>query len=246
MVTSEMIRFQALLITEAARIEDFSRDQCCRLFYQKGSILSNLDKNEDAMHAFSVAATMVDPTSSPQLNTACSMFKTWAHHLDDLFFSEKHEASALSRGLPAINCYIEAARVENETRARKYIARILWTAKHVVASGIYAAAGLDGVLRERSRCIVPFNWLPWLPQLMTELQERPNCGFTAIVQRIASAYPLQILSALRPLLDPALIDGVIEAVARNVPVPSLSDDHECSALVKVLENACRTRLTDVR
>ncbi|KAK5982453.1 hypothetical protein GCK32_017789, partial [Trichostrongylus colubriformis] len=160
------------------------------------------------MHAFSVAATMVDPTSSPQLNTACSMFKTWAHHLDDLFFSEKHEASALSRGLPAINCYIEAARVENETRARKYIAR--------------------------------------LPQLMTELQERPSCGFTAIVQRIASAYPLQILSALRPLLDPALIDGVIEAVARNVPVPSLSDDHECSALVKVLENACRTRLTDVR
>ncbi|KAK6054619.1 hypothetical protein COOONC_07880 [Cooperia oncophora] len=35
---------EALLMTEAARIEDFSRDQCCRLFYQKGSILSQLDK----------------------------------------------------------------------------------------------------------------------------------------------------------------------------------------------------------
>ncbi|KAK6024284.1 hypothetical protein OSTOST_09905 [Ostertagia ostertagi] len=43
---------EALLMTEAARIEDFSRDQCCRLFYQKGSILSQLDKNDDAMHAF--------------------------------------------------------------------------------------------------------------------------------------------------------------------------------------------------
>ncbi|PIO62508.1 hypothetical protein TELCIR_15928, partial [Teladorsagia circumcincta] len=79
---------EALLMTEAARIEDFSRDQCCRLFYQKGSILSQLDKNDDAMHAFSAAATMVDPNSSPQLNTACSMFKNWAHHLDNLFFSE--------------------------------------------------------------------------------------------------------------------------------------------------------------
>ncbi|ETN74773.1 hypothetical protein NECAME_03905, partial [Necator americanus] len=34
---------ESLLITEAARIEDFSRDQCCRLFYQKGAILSQLE-----------------------------------------------------------------------------------------------------------------------------------------------------------------------------------------------------------
>ncbi|XGW10530.1 hypothetical protein V3C99_012210 [Haemonchus contortus] len=237
---------EALLITRAARIEDFSRDQCCRLFYQKGAIFSQLEKNEDAMHAFATAATMVDPSSSPQLNTACSMFKTWAHHLDNLFFSEKHEASALSRGLSAINCYIEAARVENETRARKYIARILWTAKHVVASGIYAAAGLDNLLKERSRSIVPFNWLPWLPQLMTELQERPTSGFTSIVQRIAAAYPSQIVSALRPLLDPVLIDEVVEAVAMDLPVPSFPDDHKFAALCEVLEKACRTRVTDVR
>ncbi|WKX92957.1 hypothetical protein Q1695_010745 [Nippostrongylus brasiliensis] len=237
---------EALLITEAARIEDFSRDQCCRLFYQKGSILSQLDRNDDAMHSFSAAATMVDPNSSPQLNTACNMFKTWAHHLDNLFFSEKHEASALSRGLPSINCYLEAARVENETRARKYIARILWTAKHVVSCGIYAAAGLDGMLKERARSIVPFNWLPWLPQLMTELRERPNTGFTAIVQRIAVAYPLQIVSALSPLLNPVLMQSVIEAVATKTPVPCLPDEHRDSALCKVLETACVSRLTDVR
>uniref|UniRef100_A0A8L8KAF2 FATC domain-containing protein n=1 Tax=Heligmosomoides polygyrus TaxID=6339 RepID=A0A8L8KAF2_HELPZ len=158
---------EALLITEAARIEDFSRDQCCRLFYQKGSILSHLD-------------------------------------------------------------------------------RILWTAKHVVACGIYAAAGLDGMLKERARSIVPFNWLPWLPQLMTELQERPNSGFVPIVQRIASAYPLHILSALRSLLDPALIEQIIEAVVTNAAVPSVPDEHRNSALCKVLEKACRTRLTDVR
>ncbi|KIH44463.1 hypothetical protein ANCDUO_25511, partial [Ancylostoma duodenale] len=54
-----------------------------------------------------------------------------------------HEASAMSRGSPAINCYFEAARIENETRARKYIARILWTAKHVIACGIFSAVGLD-------------------------------------------------------------------------------------------------------
>ncbi|PIO64997.1 hypothetical protein TELCIR_13354 [Teladorsagia circumcincta] len=127
-----------------------------------------------------------------------------------------------------------------------YQRQILWTAKHVVACGIYAAAGLDGVLKERAQSLMPFNWLPWLPQLMTELQERPTSEFTSIVQRIAEAYPLQIVSALRPLLDPVLIDDVIEAVATNIPLPLLPDDHKCAALCKVLERACRSRLTDVR
>ncbi|EPB77312.1 hypothetical protein ANCCEY_03609 [Ancylostoma ceylanicum] len=81
-------RSGALLITEAVRIEDFSRDQCCRLFYQKGAILSQLERNDDAMHAFSAAAAMIDPTNAPPMNTACNMFKTWAHHLDNLFHNE--------------------------------------------------------------------------------------------------------------------------------------------------------------
>ncbi|KJH50813.1 hypothetical protein DICVIV_03063 [Dictyocaulus viviparus] len=257
---------EALMITGAARIEDFSREQCCRLFYQKGSILSQLDRNDDAMHAFSAAATLIDPPSSSPMNTACNMFKAWGHHLDNLFHNEMHEASAMSRGSPAINCYFEAARIENETRARKYIARILWTAKHVVACGIFAAVGLDQVLKDRARSIVPFNWLPWLPQLMTELQERPESGFVHVVDKIASVYPLFIISAIRPLLDQALIEKVIEhgmfflekseklgvlythrfPVAKNELIPPLPDSHRNSALYKVLEKACRKHLTDVR
>ncbi|EYC15392.1 hypothetical protein Y032_0037g3495 [Ancylostoma ceylanicum] len=237
---------EALLITEAVRIEDFSRDQCCRLFYQKGAILSQLERNDDAMHAFSAAAAMIDPTNAPPMNTACNMFKTWAHHLDNLFHNEVHEASAMSRGSPAINCYFEAARIENETRARKYIARILWTAKHVIACGIFSAVGLDQVLKDRARSIVPFNWLPWLPQLMTELQERPSSGFIHVVERIASVYPLLVVSALRPILDAATIEEVIEDVSKGRYKPTLPDDHRNAALCKVLEKACNARLTDVR
>uniref|UniRef100_A0A158P7Z8 FAT domain-containing protein n=1 Tax=Angiostrongylus cantonensis TaxID=6313 RepID=A0A158P7Z8_ANGCA len=232
---------EALLITGAARIEDFSREQCCRLFYQKGSILSQLERNDEAMHAFSAAAALIDPPNSSPMNTACSMFKAWGHHLDNL-----HEASAMSRGSPAINCYFEAARIENETRARKYIARILWTAKHVVACGIFSAVGLDQVLKDRARSIVPFNWLPWLPQLITELQERPTSGFVHIVDKIASAYPLFIVSVLRPVLDSAVIENVIESVAKNELVQLPPDGHKNSALCRILEKACRRRLADVR
>ncbi|VDM70884.1 unnamed protein product [Strongylus vulgaris] len=198
------------------------------------------------MHAFSAAAAMIDPTNSPPMSTACNMFKTWAHHLDNLFHNEVHEASALSRGSPAINCYFEAARIENETRARKYIARILWTSKHVVACGIFSATGLDQVLKERARSIIPFNWLPWLPQLVTELQERPTSGFIYVVERIASAYPLLVVSALRPVLDGVIFEKVIECVSKKQPMLVLPDDHKSAALCKVLEKACRSRLTDVR
>ncbi|KAJ1358809.1 hypothetical protein KIN20_017331 [Parelaphostrongylus tenuis] len=237
---------EALLITGAARIDDFSREQCCRLFYQKGSVLSQLERNDDAMQAFSIAAALIDLPNSFPVNTACSMFKAWGHHLDNLFHSEMHEASAMSRGSHAINCYFEAARIENETKARKYIARILWTAKHVVACGILSAVGLDQALKDRARSIVPFNWLPWLPQLITELQERPESGFVHVVDKIATAYPLLIVSVLRPLLDSTLIENVIEGVAGNSTVQLIPDDHRNAVLCRILEKACRRRLTDVR
>ncbi|VDK46133.1 unnamed protein product [Cylicostephanus goldi] len=208
--------------------------------------MTGVFRNDDATHAFSSAAAMIDPSNSPPMNTACNMFKTWAHHLDNLFHSEVHEASALSRGSPAIDSYFEAARIENETRARKYIARILWTAKHVVACGIFAATGLDQVLKDRARSIVPFNWLPWLPQLVTELQERPTSGFIHIMERIASAYPLLVVSALRPVLDAAIFGKIIECVSKKQPIPALPDDHKNAALCKILEKACISRLTDVR
>ncbi|KHJ98360.1 hypothetical protein OESDEN_01660 [Oesophagostomum dentatum] len=114
----------------------------------------------------------------------------------------------MSRGSPAINCYFEAARIENETRARKYIAR--------------------------------------LPQLVTELQQRPSSGFIHILERIASVYPLQVVSALRPVLDAEIFVQIIENVSKKQPVPVLPDDHKFSALSKVLEKACNARLTDVR
>lgn len=62
---------------------------------------------------------------------------------------------------------------------------------------------------------------------MTELQERPNSGFVPIVQRIASAYPLHILSALRSLLDPALIEQIIEAgKSRSNSINSINSEND--------------------
>lgn len=104
----------------------------------------------------------------------------------------------------------------------------------MIACGIFSAVGLDQLLKDRARSIVPFNWLPWcvhlrkysptscdscifrLPQLMTELQERPLSGFIHVVEKIASVYPLLVISALRPLLDAATIDEVIESGITSV------------------------------
>ncbi|KAJ1354748.1 hypothetical protein KIN20_011765 [Parelaphostrongylus tenuis] len=85
-----------------------------------------------------------------------------------------------------------------------------------------------------------------LPQLITELQERPASGFVHVVDMIATAYPLSIVSVLRPLLDSTLIETVIEGVAKNSTVQLIPDGRKNAVLCRILEKACRRRLTDVR
>lgn len=112
----------------------------------------------------------------PAVLAANPSFKCWAFHLDAVFHARRDAETAASLGVNAVASFLEAARVENETKARRVIARLLWTAKLLVATSREAAEKMDSLLLRHSKGVVAYNWLFWCAPLRSSgrLQAAPT------------------------------------------------------------------------
>ncbi|PAV77565.1 hypothetical protein WR25_09838 [Diploscapter pachys] len=213
--------YEALEIIENVKIDELHRDQICRLMYQKGAALSELGINSEASKAFSAAAQVHDSTSYSGSNS-CNVYKVWGQHLHKLFVDQlplqPHSASV--NGMGAMMCYLEASRVDCESKARKCILKFFLIMRNLCEIG--DENEVDVLLNKHARSIAPYNWLHWLPQLLLDLRIRPRSGASAVLHRIASVYPMQTLYALRGSVGDQvfaeLFEACIRAEEQNQPV----------------------------
>lgn len=89
----------------------------------------------------------------------------------------------MSLGVSAIICFLHACRHQNESKSRKYLAKVLWLLSYDDSSN-----SLMEALDKYAVGVPPLHWLPWIQQLLCSLVQYEG---TAI---------LNLLSQVRKLL----------------------------------------------
>ena len=109
-----------------------------------------LDKSDEANKAFSAAVQMHDTS-----------IKAWALYGDYLEQVFTRDARQINLGVNAMACFLHACRHQNESKARKYLAKVLWLLSYDDEN-----SSLMDALDKYSVGVPPILWLPWTPQLL--------------------------------------------------------------------------------
>jgi transformation/transcription domain-associated protein len=108
------------------------------------------DKSDEANKAFSAAVQMHDTS-----------IKAWALYGDYLEQVFTRDARQINLGVNAMACFLHACRHQNESKARKYLAKVLWLLSYDDDN-----SSLMEALDKYSVGVPPILWLPWTPQLL--------------------------------------------------------------------------------
>ncbi|KAI8515285.1 hypothetical protein Bbelb_060980 [Branchiostoma belcheri] len=100
----------------------------------------------------------------------------------------------LHLGVSAITCYLHACRHTNESKCRKYLAKVIWLLTYDDDKGTLAEA-VD------KYCIgVPHvQWLPWIPQLLTCLIRNEGKTILNLLSQVGRVYPQAVYFPIRTM-----------------------------------------------
>ena len=151
----------------------FVTQQKAEFYTLKGMFLAKLHQDDEANSAFATAV-QID----------LSLAKAWAEwgHFNDCKFKESNVDLQLA--CHAVGCYLQAASLFKNGKARKILARVLWLMslddeQNVVSK---AWAGFKGE-------VPVWYWITFIPQLLTSLSHREARYAKDILVRIAKVYP---------------------------------------------------------
>uniref|UniRef100_A0AAR2LDQ5 Transformation/transcription domain-associated protein n=1 Tax=Pygocentrus nattereri TaxID=42514 RepID=A0AAR2LDQ5_PYGNA len=140
---------QGLEVIESTNLKYFTKEMTAEFYALKGMFLAQINKSEEANKAFSAAVQMHD--------VLVKAWAMWGDYLENIFVKDRQ----LHLGVSAITCYLHACRHQNESKSRKYLAKVLWLLsfddKNTLADAV------------DKYCIgvPPIQWLAWIPQLLT-------------------------------------------------------------------------------
>lgn len=151
----------------------FVTQQKAEFYTLKGMFLAKLHQDDEANSAFATAV-QID----------LSLAKAWAEwgQYNDRKFKESNVDLTLA--CHAVGCYLQAASLFKNGKARKVLARVLWLMSlddenNVVSK---AWAGFKGE-------VPTWYWITFIPQLLTSLSHREARNARDILIRIAKVYP---------------------------------------------------------
>lgn len=159
----------------------FTHQQKAEFFTLKGMFLAKLHHNNEANEAF-VNAVQID-LSLPRA------WAEWGKYNDRRF---KENPRELSWANHAVSCYLQAAGIYKNAKARKYLLRVLWLLSLDDQNETISLA-FDGYKGEWPT----WYWITFVPQLLTALQHRESRHARAILIRIAKSYPQALHFHLR-------------------------------------------------
>ncbi|KAF7725495.1 hypothetical protein EC973_009595 [Apophysomyces ossiformis] len=159
----------------------FTHQQKAEFFTLKGMFLAKLNHFNEANEAF-VNAVQID-LSLPRA------WAEWGRYNDRMF---KEHPKDLSWANNAVSCYLQAAGIYKNAKARKYLLRVLWL------------LSLDDQMGTISRAFEGYKgewpvwyWITFIPQLLSASQHKEARHARAILIRIAKQYPQALHFQLR-------------------------------------------------
>ncbi|XP_077358463.1 transformation/transcription domain-associated protein isoform X1 [Festucalex cinctus] len=172
---------QGLEVIESTNLKYFTKEMTAEFYALKGMFLAQINKSEEANKAFSAAVQMHD--------VLVKAWAMWGDYLENIFVKDRQ----LHLGVSAITCYLHACRHQNESKSRKYLAKVLWLLsfddKDTLANAV------------DKYCIgvPPIQWLAWIPQLLTCLVGSEGKPLLNLISQVGRVYPQAVYFPIRTL-----------------------------------------------
>ena len=100
----------------------------------------------------------------------------------------------MATGVSAITCFLHACRHQNESKSRKYLAKVLWLLTYDDDKMALAEA-----VDKYTQGVPPIQWLPWIPQLLTCLVRGEGKLILNLLSKVGSIYPQAVYFPIRTL-----------------------------------------------
>ncbi|GLH10296.1 Transcription-associated protein 1, partial [Gryllus bimaculatus] len=172
----------------------FKKEMCAELFAYKGTLLAQLGRSEEANEALSASVQLHE-----QLVKGWGF---WGEYFEKLF---TRDPSNISLGQSAVICLLYACRLKNESKARKYLAKVLWLLTYDDSKSTLTAA-----LHKYEVGIPALHWLPWIPQLLTCLVENKDEYIFKLLIRVGRMFPQAVYLQTRTMFSTLKIEQQIE------------------------------------
>ena len=158
----------------------FAAAQKAEFFSLKGMFLNKLGMSEEANQAFATAIQM-------DLNLPKS-WTEWGRYNDGLF---REKPTSMHLAANAISCYLQAAGLYKNAKARKILVRVLWLLNCDDAQGTLWQA-CDNYSGETPI----WYWITFIPQLIQLLSHRQSKFARKLLMQIAKSFPQSLYLSL--------------------------------------------------
>ncbi|XP_033761646.1 transformation/transcription domain-associated protein-like [Pecten maximus] len=151
---------EGLEVIESTNLKYFTKEFTAEFYALKGMFLAQVGRSDDANKAFSAAVQMHD--------TLVKAWALWGDYLETVFTREKQ----MNLGVSAITCFLHACRHQNESKSRKYLAKVLWLLTYDDEKTTLAEA-----VDKYCVGVPPIQWLP------CDIVEKTGVGFSPAFSR---------------------------------------------------------------
>ncbi|XP_060086157.1 transformation/transcription domain-associated protein-like [Ylistrum balloti] len=173
---------EGLEVIESTNLKYFTKEFTAEFYALKGMFLAQVGRSDDANKAFSAAVQMHD--------TLVKAWALWGDYLETVFTREKQ----MNLGVSAITCFLHACRHQNESKSRKYLAKVLWLLTYDDEKTTLAEA-----VDKYCVGVPPIQWLPWIPQLLTCLVRNEGRLIINLLHQVGRMYPQAVYFPIRTL-----------------------------------------------
>lgn len=172
-----------LEVIESTNLKFFNKDMTAEFYALKGMFLAQLGRSEEANKALSAAVQLHD--------TLVKAWALWGDYLEALF---TRDPTHINLGVFAITCYLHASRHQNESKSRKYLAKVLWLLSYDDEAG-----SLSEAVDHYCVGVPAIQWLPWIPQLLTCLVRPEGKVIINLLNQVGRMFPQAVYFPIRTL-----------------------------------------------
>ncbi|XP_026322829.1 transcription-associated protein 1 isoform X2 [Hyposmocoma kahamanoa] len=174
---------EGLDMIESTNFKYFTKEMTAEFYAFKGLLLAQLGRSEDANKAFAAAVQLHD--------TLVKAWALWGDYLEQIFIRDPRQITV---GVSAMTCFLHACRHQNESKSRKYCAKVLWMLSFDDEKNSLAEA-----LDKYSVGVPPVQWLPWIPQLLSCLVQYDGTVILNLLSHVGRLYPQAVYFPIRTL-----------------------------------------------
>ncbi|XP_053690427.1 transcription-associated protein 1 [Sabethes cyaneus] len=173
---------EALEVIEPTNLDYFSKEMTAEFYALKGLLLAQTGRSEEANKAFSAATQLHD--------TLIKAWALWGDYLEHIFTMDPRQ---ISLGVSAMTCFLHACRNQNESKSRKYLAKVLWLLSYDEDKSLLDA------LDKYAVGVPPLQWVPWIPQLLCCLVQYEGTVILNLLSQVGRMFPQAVYFPIRTL-----------------------------------------------